>query len=450
MTVREVGAPEGTLVEVADLFFNLPARRKFLKADTAESAQVSRLVTQLALGYPRRGLRVAERRAAADRSAACRVARASASIRSTATAPTSCRPEGGRGHHGARLCRGARRAGAGARTAARVRQSADRPRPDDRARDPAGVQRRDDQGAQPRSASVHRICRPIAWTSTCIRPRPKCGFSIRGSCTRSSGAPSMDALGDDGSAGAGARAGVEPAVPVRRRPAAAARVRARASPGTAGTAPRASSWAGRLRRRAPTGRRPHLTTAPGSAAVAELLRPMVPLGQFRNTFIIAADEEGLAIIDQHVAHERILFEQIAERLTARTLESQRLLTPVVLELGPGEHQTLLQHRSALAAFGFEVDDFGGTSLAVDGRARAARMEPQRGGASRAWRATSTASRRRRRERRASPAWRRRWRVTPPSRRTTRSRARRCSTCSTSCGGPRTRRSARTADRSCSG
>ncbi|HVW06135.1 MAG TPA: DNA mismatch repair endonuclease MutL, partial [Vicinamibacterales bacterium] len=48
---REVGAPEGALVEVRDLFFNLPARRKFLKADTAESAQVSRLVTQLALGY---------------------------------------------------------------------------------------------------------------------------------------------------------------------------------------------------------------------------------------------------------------------------------------------------------------------------------------------------------------------------------------------------------------
>ncbi len=49
--VRDVGAPEGTLVEVADLFYNLPARRKFLKADTAEAAQVSRLVTQLALGY---------------------------------------------------------------------------------------------------------------------------------------------------------------------------------------------------------------------------------------------------------------------------------------------------------------------------------------------------------------------------------------------------------------
>src|SRR5262249_29982651 len=47
--VRDAGAPEGTLIEVADLFYNLPARRKFLKADTAESAQVSRLVTQLAL-----------------------------------------------------------------------------------------------------------------------------------------------------------------------------------------------------------------------------------------------------------------------------------------------------------------------------------------------------------------------------------------------------------------
>jgi DNA mismatch repair protein MutL len=91
---------------------------------------------------------------------------------------------------------------------------------------------------------------------------------------------------------------------------------------------------------------------------------MVPLGQFRHTFIIAADEDGLAIIDQHVAHERILFEQISERLAARALESQRLLTPVVLELSPGEHQTLISHRDELARFGFDVEDFGGTSLRV--------------------------------------------------------------------------------------
>src|SRR6266851_1322391 len=51
----EVGAPEGTLVEVNDVFYNLPARRKFLKSDAAESAQVSRIVTQLALAYPEVG-----------------------------------------------------------------------------------------------------------------------------------------------------------------------------------------------------------------------------------------------------------------------------------------------------------------------------------------------------------------------------------------------------------
>src|SRR6187549_1043569 len=54
-SVVEAGGPEGTFIEVADLFYNLPARRKFLKSDAAEAAQVSKMVTQLALCYPEVG-----------------------------------------------------------------------------------------------------------------------------------------------------------------------------------------------------------------------------------------------------------------------------------------------------------------------------------------------------------------------------------------------------------
>ena len=71
---------------------------------------------------------------------------------------------------------------------------------------------------------------------------------------------------------------------------------------------------------------------------------MIPLGQFRDTFIIAIDDEGIAIIDQHVAHERVLFERVMERLTAGRLESQRLLTPMLLELSPAQRQALVAAR----------------------------------------------------------------------------------------------------------
>jgi DNA mismatch repair protein MutL len=91
---------------------------------------------------------------------------------------------------------------------------------------------------------------------------------------------------------------------------------------------------------------------------------MIPLGQFRDTFIIAVDDEGLAIIDQHVAHERVLFERVMQQLTKGRLESQRLLVPMVLDLPPAAHDALIGRVGELGRLGFELDSFGGAAVKV--------------------------------------------------------------------------------------
>lgn len=91
---------------------------------------------------------------------------------------------------------------------------------------------------------------------------------------------------------------------------------------------------------------------------------MIPLGQFRDTFIIAIDDDGICIIDQHVAHERVLFERIMERLTSGRLASQRLLVPMTMELSAAERDALINRAPELATFGFELDEFGGDTVKV--------------------------------------------------------------------------------------
>jgi DNA mismatch repair protein MutL len=110
-------------------------------------------------------------------------------------------------------------------------------------------------------------------------------------------------------------------------------------------------------------------TAPQSGLIERHMtvdpdRALVPLGQFRDTFIIAIDGDGISIVDQHVAHERILFEQIMERLTSGPLESQRLLEPVLIELSVAQREALAMHQEVLTQFGIEVVEFGGDSLRV--------------------------------------------------------------------------------------
>ena len=91
---------------------------------------------------------------------------------------------------------------------------------------------------------------------------------------------------------------------------------------------------------------------------------MIPLGQFRDTFIIAVDDEGMAIIDQHVAHERVLFERVMERLSTGPLESQRLLVALVIDVAPSAHQTLVGRAAELERLGFEIEGFGPGTIKV--------------------------------------------------------------------------------------
>src|ERR1700751_862077 len=89
-----------------------------------------------------------------------------------------------------------------------------------------------------------------------------------------------------------------------------------------------------------------------------------PLGQIRNSFILAVNEDGLWIIDQHVAHERVLFERILRQRSAQRVESQRLLMAIVLGLPPAQQAVFGEISDELARNGFEAEPFGARSVAV--------------------------------------------------------------------------------------
>jgi len=94
------------------------------------------------------------------------------------------------------------------------------------------------------------------------------------------------------------------------------------------------------------------------------LATLKPLGQIRESFILAVNHEGLWIIDQHVAHERVLFEKVLKQRATRGVESQRLLMPLILELTPAQQAVFAEISDELTSNGFEAEPFGTRSLAV--------------------------------------------------------------------------------------
>jgi len=116
-----------------------------------------------------------------------------------------------------------------------------------------------------------------------------------------------------------------------------------------------------------------LWTSTEIGATSPLVSPETPavalpilrvLGQLANSYIIAEGPDGLYLIDQHAAHERILFDKIKYQRSQQAVEVQGLLEPVTFEVNPKEEEALKLHYEDLAEFGFSIEPFGDRTYLV--------------------------------------------------------------------------------------
>jgi DNA mismatch repair protein MutL len=105
-------------------------------------------------------------------------------------------------------------------------------------------------------------------------------------------------------------------------------------------------------------------TLPPFSSSLTALSDLRPLGQIHESFIIAAGRDGLWIIDQHVAHERILFEKVLKQRAAGHVETQALLMPLILQLTPEQQIEYARIAGELHSIGFETEPFGARTIAV--------------------------------------------------------------------------------------
>ncbi|GAG99294.1 unnamed protein product, partial [marine sediment metagenome] len=126
---------------------------------------------------------------------------------------------------------------------------------------------------------------------------------------------------------------------------------------------------------APSGARQVLWTAPmgGDSPITSPAIPQTPavslpvlriLGQLLNSYIVTEGPDGLYLIDQHAAHERILFEKIENQRLRQEIEVQGLLEPVTFEVNPKQEEVLKSHSEDMAEFGFSIEPFGDRTYLV--------------------------------------------------------------------------------------
>jgi len=353
--VAEIGMKQGTIVEVADVFYNLPARRKFLKADAAESAQVSRTVTLLALAHPAIGFTlVSAGRTSIQCPPAADLAERFYQLFGERPDLVEVRKEAAgirlSGYVAALADQGPTRGAQNLFVNARIVK--------DRTVAHAILDAYSVSSVKERSPEVHlflemppdRVDVNVHPTKAEVRFRePSLVHEV---VRRAVGAALGDAPIPDLQLSNPLQAVTQPVTLALPHVFESLRPPAAWQPGSGAV---------------PAGTAAGPAAVPSAAAgerAGEQIGRMMPLGQFRDTYIIAVDEEGLAIIDQHVAHERVLFERVLERLASGRLESQRLLTPLVLPFEAASREALASHRDELERFGFEIEPFGGDSLRV--------------------------------------------------------------------------------------
>ncbi len=361
--VRDLGHPRGTTIEVRDLFGEVPARRKFLRADSTETSHLAEALTLLALTRPRVGFRLASQgrpliEAPATEDLEARVFQLFgarfledlvpvdggadwARVRGLVTRPDRPGPArsnlrlfvNGRAVRDRALSKALaeayRAASAGDRTwEAMLFLEA-----------PLHLV---DVNVHPAKAEVRFADMRTVFAAVQGAVREALSTAARGL------APRADTRGVeraverflDGS-------GLVAEAPTRGYGALGAGTAFRSSPGRAGQS------GGQIEPSSEPSQAP-LAEAVGGAATV--------LGQHRNTYIVASDGLDLLLVDQHTAHERIRFEALLDRLEKRAVESQLLLAPLVVSLPPSLQALVADHREALAALGYDLDDFGSGSV----------------------------------------------------------------------------------------
>jgi len=359
-SVQEIGCPEGTSIEVGDLFYNLPARRKFLKTDTGESTQVSRVVTQFALGYPEVGFSLSSGpRTVFQWPAAARfedrLYQVFGDRPDLVPVGKSLNALSVKGYVAALAEQGPTRGSQNVFVNRRIVK--------DKTIAHAIIDAYSNASIKERSPEVHLFLEiPADRVDVNVHPtKAEVRFRDQSFVHEAVKHAVADAIGK------GAVPELQLLPGTYRDP----EPMFQSIPGVLSGGSYPSRWVGPV----PTSEAAveaalaslsNLTNnlAPPDSAVlpGDVLKPMMPLGQFRDTFIIAVDNDGIAIIDQHVAHERVLFERVMERLSNGRLDSQGLLEPILVELSPEGRQALVSHASDLDRLGFAVDEFGGETL----------------------------------------------------------------------------------------